>query len=64
MNKNRDIKAEKKRYPSRRKFIEMSSLAGLGTVLGLKMGPSGYSRTVPVNPENPGNERSVHVHLL
>lgn len=62
MNKNMDIKAEKERSSSRRKFIEMSSLAGLGTVLGLKMGPSDYYRPVPANPENPGNERSVHIH--
>src|SRR5512137_1839480 len=62
MNKNKDIKTEKKRDPSRREFIEMSSMAGIGTVLGIHSIPSVFNHAGHPKLENNDDARALHIH--
>ena len=62
MGKIKASGSEKNIGTTRREFIAKGSLAGLGTVLGINMGPSGFKRPVPAFIENPGNESTIHIH--
>lgn len=62
MNKNKGVRSEKMRDPSRREFIEMSSIAGLGAILGVGSIPSVSNQSGHPKPENNDDARVIHIH--
>jgi len=62
MNKNKEIKSEKNGGPSRREFIEMSSIAGLGSVLGINSIPSVFNQSGHLKFENNDDVKVLHIH--
>jgi nicotinamidase-related amidase len=62
MNKKKEIRSEKNRGPSRRQFVEMSSMAGLGAVLGINSIPSVFDRLWHSEPDNSDDVRVLHIH--
>jgi len=62
MKKNMEIRSDKKSGSSRREFIEMSSIAGLGTVLGINSIPSVFNQSGHPKLENNDDARVLHIH--
>jgi nicotinamidase-related amidase len=62
MNKKKEIRSENYIGTSRREFIEMSSIAGLGTVLGINSIPSVFNQSGLVKFENKDGARALHIH--
>jgi nicotinamidase-related amidase len=62
MNKKKEIRSENNIWPSRREFIEMSSMAGFGIILGINSIPSVFYQSGHVKFENKDGARALHIH--
>ena len=62
MKKDKEIRSGKNSGSSRREFISLGSMAGLGTVLGINSIPSVFNQAVHQKPENTVESKVLHIH--